>query len=136
MNKECVGSQRVLKSVWAVSAYFECWKKNFVVSRENISVLYVVLTDYVCYTQTLRALNIDANFEDCRQGFHVSQMQILVFCIVASNCVCHAQTLSVSNIDITAQAWLPEIDVGEALGVLKIALFFLFESSRSHLNML
>jgi len=48
--------------------------------------------------------------------------------MVASNCVC--------NIDITAQAWLPEIDVGEALGVLKIALFFLFESSRSHLSML
>ena len=114
--------------MWAVSAYFEYWRKNFDVSQEQISVLCVVLTDYVCYTQTLCLLNIDDNFEDCRRRFHVSQIQILVFCMVASNCVC--------NIDITAQAWLPEIDVGEALGVLKIDLFFLFESSRSHLNML
>ena len=88
----------------------------------------MMLTEDVCYTQKFCVLNVDANFEDCRQGFHVSQIQVLVCCMVASNCVC--------NIDITAQAWLPEIDVGEALGGLKIALFFLFESSRSHLNML
>ena len=122
--------------MWAVSTYFEYWRENFDVSQEQISVLYVVLMDYVCYAQTLCVLNTDTNFEYCRQGFHVSQIQILVVCMVASNCVCHAQTLSVFNIDITAQAWLPEIDVGEALGVLKIDLFFLFESSRSHLNML
>ena len=36
-------------------------------------------------------------------------------------CVTHKH--SVFNIDITAQAWLPEIVVGEALRVLKIALF-------------
>ena len=114
------------KGVCAVSAYFEYWRKNFDVSQEQISVLCVVLTDYVCYTQTLCALSIDANFEDCRQRFHVSQMQILVFCVVASNCVCHAQTLSVFNIDITAQAWMPEIDVGEASGALKIDFVWLF----------
>ena len=95
-------------------------------SQEQISALYVVLTDYVCYTQTLCVLNIDANFEDCRQGFHDSQIQISVSCMVASNCVCHAQTLSVFNIDITAQAWMPEIDVGEALGALKIDFLRLF----------
>ena len=77
-------------------------------------------TDIVC------VLNTDTNFEYCRQGFHVSQIQILVVCMVASNCVCHAQTLSVFNIDITAQAWMPEIDVGEALGALKIDFLRLF----------
>ena len=86
----------------------------------------MVLTDSVCYTQTLYVLNIDANFDDCRQGLHISQIQISVFCMVASNCVCHAQTLSVFNIDITAQAWMPEIDVGEALGALKIDILRLF----------
>ena len=117
--------------MWAVSTYFEYCRENFDVSQEQISVLYVVLMDYVCYVQTLCVLNTDTNFEYCRQGFHVSQIQILVVCMVASNCVCHAQTLSVFNIDITAQAWLPEIDVGEALGVLKIALFFLFENQKN-----
>ena len=39
--------------MWAVSAYFEYWGKNFDVSQEQISVLCVVLTDYLCYTQTL-----------------------------------------------------------------------------------
>ena len=117
--------------MWAVSTYFEYWRENFDVSQEQISVLYVVLMDYVCYAQTLCVLNTDTNFDYCRQGFHVSQIQILVFCMVASNCVSrtdtlclqhrhHAQTLSVFNIDITAQAWMPEIDVGEALGALKI----------------
>ena len=114
--------------MWAVSACFDDWRKNLDVSQEQILVLFVVLTDYVCYTQTLCLLNIDDNLEDCRRRFHVSQIQILVFCMVASNCVC--------NIDITAQAWLPEIDVGEALGVLKIDLSSLFWRSRSHLNML
>ena len=104
--------------MWAVSTYFEYWRENFDVSQEQISVLYVVLMDYVCYAQTLCVLNTDTNFEHCRQGFHVSQIQILVFCMVASNCVC--------NIDITAQAWLPEIDVGEALGALKIDILRLF----------
>ena len=121
--------------------FFEHWGTNVDVSQEQISVLYVVLTDYARYTQTLRALNIDANLEDCRQAVHVSQIQTLVFCMVNSSgvcvCVSHTDTLlSVLNIDITAQAWLPEIDVGEALGVLKISLFFLCQSSRSHLNML
>ena len=118
-QKECVGSQCIF---WVLE------EELFDVSQEQISVLCVVLTDYVCYTQTLCLLNIDDNFEDCRRRFHVSQIQILVFCMVASNCVC--------NIDITAQAWLPEIDVGEALGVLKIDLSSLFWRSRSHLNML
>jgi len=122
--------------VWAVSTYFEYWRENFDVSQEQISVLYVVLMDYVCYAQTLCVLNTDANFEYCRQGFHVSQIQILVVCMVASNCVCHAQTLSVFNIDITAQAWMPEIDVGEALGALKIDFLRLFWRYRSHLNIL
>ena len=112
--------------MWAVSTYFEYWRENRDVSQEQISVLYVVLMDYVCYAQTLCVLNIDTNFEYCRQGFHVSQIQILVVCMVASNCVCHAQTLSVFNIDITAQAWMPEIDVGEALGALKIDFLRLF----------
>ena len=47
--------------------------------------------------------------------------------VVATNFVCYAQTLSVSNVDITAQARLPEIDVGEALGVLKISFLAFFE---------
>ena len=89
--------------------------------------------DSLCmlHTQTLCVLNIDAKSEDCRQVVHVSQIQTLVFCMVNSSgvcvCVSHTDTLlSVPNIDITAQAWLPEIDVGEALGVLKIACFFSF----------
>ena len=84
------------------------------------------LTDYVCYAQTLCVLNADTNFEYCRQGLHVSQIQILVVCMVASNCVCHAQKLSAFSIDITAQAWMPEIDVGEASGALKIDFVWLF----------
>ena len=50
------------KSVWAVIAYFDYWRKNSDVSDEQVSVLYVVLTDYVCYAQPLCVLNIDANF--------------------------------------------------------------------------
>ena len=64
--------------------------------------------------------------QHCRQGFYVSQEQILVFCMVASKCVCHAQIRSVFNINITAQAWMPEIDVGEASGALKIDFVWLF----------
>ena len=85
------------KSVWAVSAYFEYWRTNFYVTQEQISVLYVVLTDYVCYAQTLCVLNTDANFEDCRQGFHVSQIQSLVCCMVASNCVSRTHTLCLQH---------------------------------------
>ena len=83
-KKECVGSQRIF---WVLEEEFD-------VSREQISVLYVVLTDYVCCTQTVCVLNIGANPEDCRQVVHVSQIQILVFCMVTSNCVRHTQTLS------------------------------------------
>ena len=43
-------------------------------------------------------------------------------------CVTHCQTLSVFKIHITAQAWLLEIGVGEALGVLKIAFFLGFKA--------
>ena len=79
------------KSVWAVSACFEYWRKNLMFHESRFQYFYVVLIDSVCYTQTLCALNIDANPEDCRQVVHVSQIQILVFCMVTSNCVCHTQ---------------------------------------------
>ena len=82
-KKDCVGGQRIF---WVLEEEFD-------VSREQISVLYVVLTDYVCCTQTVCVLNIGANPEDCRQVVHVSHIQVLIFCIVTSNCVCHAQTL-------------------------------------------
>ena len=105
------------KSVWAVSAHFLNWRKNSDVSEEQISVLYVnvVLTDCVWSTKTLCVLIMGANFEDRRQGFHVSQTQTLVCCTVQILCVTHRNSLSPTW--ITAQAWLPEIDIGEALGV-------------------
>ena len=83
-KKECVGSRRIF---WVLEEEFDA-------SREQISVLYVELTDDVCSTQTVCVLNIGANPEDCRQVVHVSHIQILVFCIVTWNCVCHTQTLS------------------------------------------
>ena len=91
-------------------------KKRFQYFMQCCQIMYAVHAE-MC------VLNIDANFEDCRQGFHVSQIQILVFCMVASTCVCHAEILSVFDVDITAQAWLPEIDVGKALGVLRKSIF-------------
>ena len=50
-------------------SYFEYWRKNFDVSQEQISVLYVELTDYVCYAQTLCVLNTDANLRIVDKDF-------------------------------------------------------------------
>ena len=82
-------------------------------------------TDVVCVcvlnmTPILSIVEGDFTFHRYRIYYFVWWPQIV--------CVCHAQIPSVFNKNITAQAWLPEIDVGKALGVLKIAFFHGFRA--------